>query len=88
MTVRALFGKNETKHCHFTPPCSPDLVRCIFFLFPKVEVALKGKKIIFLLMQHHHNLSKVAGLTVAQWHRAHCMKSHCEYFEGTAFVKM
>jgi hypothetical protein len=66
MTVRALFGKNKTKHRHFTPPCSTDLVLCVFFLFPKVEVALKGKKIFFLLMQHRHNLSKVTGFTVAQ----------------------
>lgn len=73
------------------PPYSPDLAPCDFFLFPKIKMALKGKRFQDVDEIKQNATEQLRGVSKNDFHRCFqkwqerwrtCMDSEGAYFEG------
>ncbi|KAL4149391.1 hypothetical protein QTP88_003351 [Uroleucon formosanum] len=73
------------------PPYSPDLAPCDFFLFPKIKMALKGKRFQNVDEIKQNATEQLRGVSKNDFHRCFqkwqerwrtCMDSEGAYFEG------
>jgi [histone H3]-lysine36 N-dimethyltransferase SETMAR len=73
------------------PPYSPDLAPCDFFLFPKIKMALKGKRFQDVDEIKQNATEQLRGVSKNDFHRCFqkrqerwrtCMDSEEAYFEG------
>jgi hypothetical protein len=75
------------------PPYLPDLASCDFWLFPKLQNALKGQRIADIPDNQHSVTTLPQGIPENyfqdcfwQWHHrlTKCIASQGEYFEGNS----
>ncbi|VVC26506.1 Hypothetical protein CINCED_3A009587 [Cinara cedri] len=91
LSVRRFLTKNDmTTVSH--PPYSPDLFPCVFFLFPRKKMNMKGKRFVDIdKVKKKKTTEALAGITkdeikkcLKNWNKrlAKCINSNGEYFEG------